>query len=293
MTGFGAASISVETFAVQVEIRAVNNRHLKLSVRGTEPYPLLESEIEKVVRRHVRRGSLLLQIRVQRQSTVESYRINESVLLGYLRQLEDVRKRHHELHWPDQIYSNLLALPGVAGEPSSTVSPPEEEWPVVEKTLEQALLALNRAREIEGHAMAEELLKLQRLIGADLGEIEVVLPEVVQDFRQRLLERIQASVQQAGITLKAEDLIREVALYADRTDVSEEVTRLKTHLIQYEEIIRNASEGAGRRLEFIVQEIGREVNTTGSKAGSNKISRRVVEMKANLEKIRELIQNVE
>ena len=126
MTGFGAASISVETFAVQVEIRAVNNRHLKLSVRGTEPYPLLESEIEKVVRRHVRRGSLLLQIRVQRQSTVESYRINESVLLGYLRQLEDVRKRHHELHWPDQIYSNLLDLPGVAGEPSSTVSPPEE-----------------------------------------------------------------------------------------------------------------------------------------------------------------------
>jgi uncharacterized protein (TIGR00255 family) len=293
MTGFGAASRVADALTVHVEIRTVNNRHLKLVVRGTEPYPSLEAEFEKIVRKSVRRGSLLIQVRVQRTTSACSYQLNESVLLGYLNQLERLRQVGAFDESANALYSGVLALPGVADDKLTSVSPPEEEWPIVEQVVEEALRALNKTRETEGQAMADELLKLQQQLQQDLVLIEEALPAVLTDYRQRLLDRIQTAVQQAGVLLKPEDLIRELALYADRTDVSEEVTRLKTHLIQYKEIVRNSSEGAGRRLEFIVQEIGREVNTTGSKAGSGVISRRVVEMKANLEKIRELIQNVE
>jgi uncharacterized protein (TIGR00255 family) len=113
------------------------------------------------------------------------------------------------------------------------------------------------------------------------------------EYRSRLLERVRQAVAEAGVTLEPDHLIREVALFADRTDVAEEMARLAAHLDSFAELVRTGAEGAGRRLEFVVQEMGREVNTLGSKAGDVSISRHVVEMKATLEKIRELVQNVE
>ena len=117
-------------------------------------------------------------------------------------------------------------------------------------------------------------------------------PTVVQSYQKRLTERVQSLVRDQGVTIDAKDLIREVAILADRSDISEEIVRLRAHLAQYQEII-DESESAGRKLEFVVQEMGREVNTIGSKASDVEISRNVVEIKGLLEKIRELVQNVE
>ncbi|MGC1723544.1 MAG: DUF1732 domain-containing protein, partial [Isosphaeraceae bacterium] len=125
-----------------------------------------------------------------------------------------------------------------------------------------------------------------------LGRIADRGPLVVQSYQKRLVERIGALVQDQGVTVEPKDLMREVAILADRSDSSEEVVRLRAHLLQYHEVLRDP-ESAGRKLEFVVQEIGREINTVGSKASDVEISRNVVEIKAVLERIRELVQNVE
>lgn len=289
MTGYGAAQLVQGSLSVHVEVRSVNNRHLKINIRGTEPYPLLDSDFEKIVRPQVRRGSLLIQVKVQRPASPEAVNLNTTAIECYLAQLRRVVPQAE----PGELLAAVLSLPGVANEPTTWLTPPADEWPLVELALSSALRELNQAREAEGAAMAGELLRLLDHMQNRLDAVVELLPTIVTDYRQRLLERVQQTVQQAGVTLKPEDVIREVALYADRTDVAEEVTRLKHHFEQYRELIESNMDTAGRRLEFIVQEMGREVNTLGSKAGSASISRQVVDMKATLEKIRELIQNVE
>ncbi len=295
MTGFGEARSIGPGFSVAVEVRAVNNRHLKLSVRGTDPYPLMESELEKTVRKSVRRGSVLIHLRVDRGAKASELRLNTGVLAGYLTQIRSACQEAGVADLAPHVATGVLALPGVAPEAGPSGGPPEEEWPLVEKALEQALRMLDTARKTEGRAMAEELLALHRSLGQELSRIREQLPAVTADYRTRILERVRQAVADAGVTIQPEHLIREVALFADRTDVSEEVARFSAHLVQFEELVRNGggADGAGRRLEFVVQEMGREANTLGSKAGDVVISRRVVELKANLEKIRELVQNVE
>jgi uncharacterized protein (TIGR00255 family) len=287
MTGFGQARGD----AVSVEVRAVNNRHLKLTVRGTDPYPQLDAEFEKVVRQTVRRGSVLVQVRVDRAGGGDT-RLNTDLLAGYLR---DVRHACTVAGLPESytghVLSGVLGLPGVAATAGSEV--PEGEWPAVEAVLRQALTRLDADRRREGAAMAAELMALHTQLADRLATVRGLLPGVVGDYRTRLLGRVRQAVQDAGMAVEPDHLIREVALFADRTDVAEEVSRLTAHLQQFAELVRGGGEGAGRRLEFVVQEMGREVNTLGSKAGDVSVSREVVELKATLEKVRELIQNVE
>lgn len=293
MTGFGEARASGEGFAVGVEVRAVNNRHLKVTVRGTDPYPLLEPELEKVVRRFVRRGTLLVHVRLDRQAKPGEARLNTAALQSYLEQLRTACQQAGTPELLPHLAAGALALPGVAPEPGLSGGPPEDEWPVVERTLEQALQRLDAARKEEGRAMGNELLLHHRHLTDQLALINQHMPGVLAEYRGRLLERVKQAVADAGVTLEPEHLVREVAVFADRTDVSEETSRLAAHLDSFAELVRTGAEGAGRRLEFVVQEIGRETNTLGSKAGDVTVSRHVVEMKATLEKIRELVQNVE
>ena len=140
--------------------------------------------------------------------------------------------------------------------------------------------------------MCEELISLGQSAAAHLERIAERGPHVVASYQKRITERVQSLLQGQGATLEPRDLIREVAIFAERADIAEEVVRLRAHLAQFVEVIHE-NESAGRKLEFVVQEMGRETNTIGSKAGDVQISRHVVEIKANLERIRELIQNVE
>lgn len=293
MTGFGEARGSGPGFAVVVEVRSVNNRHLKVTVRGSDPYPLLEAEVEKVVRRTVRRGTLLVRIHADRETKPTDIRLNAAVLRAYLTQLKAACGETGTAELLPSLAAGVLGLPGVTAESGQSGGVPEEEWPVVERTLEQALAKLDAARKDEGRAMAQELNLHHRHMTDQLELIRQHLPAVMADYRGRLLERIKQAVADSGVAVGPDHLIREVALFADRTDVAEEVSRFTAHLGQFAELVRTGAEGAGRRLEFVVQEMGREANTLGSKAGDVTISRHVVEIKATLEKIRELVQNVE
>ena len=293
MTGFGEARHQAEGLGVAVEVRAVNNRYLKVTVRGTDPYPLLEPEVEKVIRRHVRRGTLLVQIRVERQGELTGLTLNTTVLQAYLRQIRAACDAAGTPEYAAPLLAGALTLPGVAPEAARFGPPPDVEWPVVEKTLEEALRKLDLMRRDEGKAMAAELLSHHRHIGDQLALVRDHQPTVLDDYRQRILDRVRQAVADAGVGIEHHHLVREVALFADRSDVAEEVTRLSSHLDQFAEVVRAGEEGAGRKLEFVVQEMSRETNTLGSKAGDVTISRYVVEIKATLEKIRELVQNVE
>jgi uncharacterized protein (TIGR00255 family) len=293
MTGFGEARSQTDALAVAVEVRAVNNRYLKVTVRGTDPYPMLEPELEKVVRRHVRRGTLLVQVRVERQARPADLRLNTAALRAYLEQIREACREAGTPELAAPVAAGALALPGVAPEGAHFGAPPDDEWPAVEQALDEALRKLDGMRRDEGRAMTTELLLHHRHVTDQLDLIRQHLPAVTADYRQRLLERVRQAVGDAGVSVQPENLIREVALFADRSDVAEEVTRLASHLDQFAEVVRKGDEGAGRKLEFVIQEMGRETNTLGSKAGDVTVSRHVVEIKATLEKIRELVQNVE
>jgi uncharacterized protein (TIGR00255 family) len=292
MTGYGEARYQSDHLNLAVELRALNNRYLKVSLRAPEPYHLLEPEFEKVVRRTVRRGTLQVHLFCQRQSAPQDFQINAVALRSYLSQL---RPLCAELNLPDQgnsLLGQVLALPGVVPEPGSLGAHLEEEWPLIERVLEEALTRLQAMRTEEGRAMAQELLQHRDQIADHLAKIRAHSPEVVAAYRDRLLDRVRSLLTELDVQLDRSDLIKEVAIFAERSDIAEEVARLASHLGQFQDIM-NESESAGRKLEFLTQEMFREANTIGSKAGDVEISRHVVEIKSVLEKIRELVQNIE
>ena len=293
MTGFGEARFQGESLTLAVEVRAVNNRYLKVTVRGSEPYPMLESELEKVIRKHVRRGTFLVHVRCERQQRPQDFRVNSIALSSYLEQIASICAELGLQNLTSALAGQVLALPGVAPEPGFMGRPADTEWEAVEQTLEGALKRLNAMRRDEGRAMADELLAQRAALSVQLDRIREHLPSVTDNYRNRLRERMAQALAGHGVTVDANDLLREVALFCDRSDVAEEVTRLYSHLDQFEDIVRKENDGPGRKLEFLTQEMFREANTIGSKAGDVVISRHGVEIKSILEKIRELVQNVE
>ncbi len=288
MTGFGEARLQEPRWSIQVEVRTVNNRHFKLGAKISDPYSSLEPEVDRLVRERVRRGSVQVSIRIDRPRKPEDYRLNTVALSSYRDQLLGLfgpEKNGIDL-------APLLTLPGVIEEVRPTPTAPTEDWPAIAQLVSQALDQLNAAREVEGTAMGRELASLAGTIGVHLARIVDRGTHVVASYQARLLERIQNLVRDQGVTIDPKDLIREVAILAERSDISEEIIRLRAHLEQFDATLED-SESAGRKLEFIVQEMGREVNTIGSKANDVESSREAVEIKGALEKIRELIQNVE
>jgi uncharacterized protein (TIGR00255 family) len=292
MTGYGEARYQSDALTLAIELRALNNRYLKVSVRAAEPYHLLEPEFEKVIRRTVRRGTLQVHVRCERQHAPHDFRINATALRSYLGQL---RSLSEEMGLPTPsaaILGPVLALPGVVPEPGDATPNLEEDWPTFERVLEEALGRLQAMRQEEGRAMAGELLQHRDDIGRQLEEIRQRAPTVAVAYRDRLHERVRSLLAELDVEIDRSDLIKEVSIFAERSDIAEEVVRLASHLDQFQEILKE-QESPGRKLEFLTQEMFREANTIGSKASDVEISRRVVEIKGTLEKIRELVQNVE
>ncbi len=290
MTGFGEAHRKNATLAIAVEVRTINSRYFKLVVRCGEGYTALEPQIENLVRTRIKRGTVQVTLRIDRASSSDDFRLDEVVLSGYRNQLEQLAKRWNSVH-PIPIES-LLSLPGVVVENAMGANDVSGDWPVVEQALEASLDSMTRMRIEEGRAMAADLASNATSIGQQLDAIEVRSPLVAESYRARLTERLTKTLAEYQITLDPADLIRETSIFAERSDISEEIVRLRSHLEQFATTLE-LPESSGRKLEFLTQEMFRETNTIGSKANDVQISTCVIEIKAAIERIREMIQNVE
>ncbi len=290
MTGYGESQTQEDRLAVSVEVRCINSRYLKLSVRSSDGYGPLDPKIEALVRERIRRGTIQVNVRIERAATAEDYRLNEEVLGSYRGQLRSIQEAwgNHQPIDPQQ----LLILPGVVSEPTRGAEDVGQDWPVIRETLTRALEGLDSMRLGEGKAMAADLTANLDVIAAALGEVEKRAPLVVEAYRERLNDRIGKVLAEMNATLEPSDILKEVSLFADRSDISEEIVRLRSHLDQFREIMDSA-EPSGRKLDFLTQEMVREGNTIGSKANDVGIARHVIEIKAAVERIREMIQNVE
>jgi uncharacterized protein (TIGR00255 family) len=290
MTGHGEAHRHHDGYAVAVEVRTVNNRFFKQTLRASEGYYSLESRLESVVRKQVRRGSVSLNVRIDHQSSADEYVLNEALLVGYWRQLEGICERVGSRE--SLRIEALLGLPGVVTEPPPEAGHADRVWPVVEAALSEALKNLTRMRAEEGAAMAADLEANAQVIREALAVIESRAPQVVEDYRSRLQERLGKLLEEFRVNVQESDIVREVGVFADRSDISEEIVRLRSHLDQFQ-LIADEEESNGRKLEFVIQEMLRETNTIGSKANDSVIAQNVVEIKTAIERMREMIQNVE
>ena len=219
--------------------------------------------------------------------------MNATAVRSYLGQLRAMEGELGLSKLPaDALLGQVLNLPGVVPEPGNTSFNADQEWPILERVLEEALARLQAMRQEEGRAMTQEFLAYRDQIAAELNKIRKRAPDVVTLYRDRLLERVRSLLTELDVKLDRSDLIKEVSVFAERSDVSEEVVRLASHLDQFNDFL-NEPESPGRKMEFLTQEMFREANTIGSKASDVEISRHVVEIKGTLEKIRELVQNIE
>jgi uncharacterized protein (TIGR00255 family) len=290
MTGFGEARRQEDEIAVAVELRTVNNRYFKFSLRASEGYNSLEPQIEAAVRQQVKRGTVNATVRIDRRALPEENALNLDVLHSYRKQLELYQA---ERQLPRGVaVEHLLVLPGVIREANATGDYAESARPIVQATLEDALARLAEFRAEEGRAMAADMSANSDLIGSELDKVAARAPTLVENYRNRLHERVASLLEEYQVTLQPADLIREVSIFAERSDISEEIVRLRSHLEQFTTIMA-AEESAGRKLEFLIQEMFREVNTIGSKSSDVEIARGVIEMKTAIERLREMIQNVE
>lgn len=293
MTGFGEASSGANGVGLTLDLRSLNNKFFKLSVRLPEELSGLEAELEQALRKRVSRGSFVLTLKVRVDDERAASKINEQVLLSYLGHLETVRDKVHD-HAVNIDLTQLLALPGVLQPGKSAEQLLEDARPAALELLNQAVAKLKQMREVEGKSLADDLSKQLDVIIDRLAIIKDRAPLVVDEYHDKLSKRVGELLAKAELKVNEPDLLKEVAIFADRADISEEITRLSGHVDQFREVLdSDGEEPVGRTLDFLSQEMLRESNTIGSKCNDAQISRCVVELKSAIDRIKEQVQNVE
>lgn len=289
MTGHGESHGQNDRIGLTVEVRSVNNRHLKLSVRCPDAFLALEANIDRLVRSRIARGSVSISLKVRYLGDSVPVTLNHQALAEYWRQLTEIAASLGTQ--PPADLTSLLGLSGIVEE-TEAKSVEESDWPLFESVIGEALDHLDEFRQEEGRSMQSELESLASSIETHLGTVAKLAPDVVVSYRDRLKDRINELIRESNLQVDESDLIREVSLFADRCDITEEITRLKSHLSQQQTLL-SAETSAGRKLDFLGQEMFRELNTIGSKSNDVRISHLIVDMKASIEKMREIVQNIE
>ena len=290
MTGFGESQKNQDGLRVHVEIKTVNNRFFKLSLHISEGYSLLESQIDSLLHQSIKRGTVQLNVNVVKEFSSDCISFNASAMDAYWTELSAwAKKAGVGAIQPE----SLLTLPGVIENANSNKeSNLENDWLVIQSAISEAAEKLYAMRQREGEAMRRDLSANISEIRSYLEEIRALAPNVPKNYASKLTERINAILEEQGVEIDSKDIVREVAIFTDKCDISEEIVRLSCHLDQFDALLES-SNAEGRKLDFLTQEMNRETNTIGSKANDLEIARRVIDIKAVIEKIREMVQNVE
>lgn len=288
MTGYGRSEQIVDGRAVTVEIKSVNHRYFEFSCRTTRGYSFLEEKLKSFLQGRITRGKVDAYISVEAlESAQTQVLVNHSLAEGYVQALRELAERYG---LRDDIsvstvsrYSDIFSV---------HKAPEDEEavWSSVQQAAEEALKNFLAMREAEGERLRADVLSRAGTIMKLVDEIETRSPQTVAEYQQRLRQKIQELL--GDNTVDEQRLLTETAIFADKVAVAEETVRLRSHFRQMEEMMKTDAP-IGRKLDFLVQEMNREANTIGSKAVDSKIAYLVVDIKAEIEKIREQIQNIE
>lgn len=288
MTGYGRFEGTVCGRQTVFEIKAVNHRFFELQCRLPRGCGFLEETVKELVSQYVSRGKIDVFVSIEADDSLEAdVKINHSLASGYLKALKELCS---EYELKDDISVSLLSR---YSDIFTVTKAPENEEALIEIVKEagtKAIADFMSMREREGEKLAADVMDHSRTILKLVGEIEERSPVTVEEYRSKLYDRIKEVLQDTAIDTQR--ILTEAAIFADKTAVSEETVRLRSHFAQMEAILEK-SEPVGRKLDFIVQEMNREANTTGSKVCDAALAHKVVEIKAEIEKIREQIQNIE
>jgi uncharacterized protein (TIGR00255 family) len=289
MTGYGRAEVTGGRFALTVEARSLNHRHLDIALRLPRPLVSLELQARKVVQAEVQRGRLDISVELRPLATgLGQVKVDQALAREYA---ELTRALAAELGFAGSgSLEWILERPGVLGVGEPDRLDPEETWPLLAEGLARAMGDLRGRRETEGRALAEALGTLRDALGGEVERIAARAPAVVEQRTAALRERIRLLL--ADQSVDEGRIAMEVALMAQRMDITEELERLRAHLDHFAGVLKEGG-AVGRTLEFLIQELNREVNTVASKADDLEISRSTIAAKGILEKLREQVQNIE
>ncbi len=288
MTGFGRAQASVEGYNITVEIRSVNHRYFEFYAKLPRTYSFLEEKVKALLQTGISRGKV--ECSVQLEATADDsvvVAVNEPLAKGYVDAVKEISEKF-------SLDNDLTALSVARFSDVLSISkaPVDEDelWAKVSPVVEDALKGFISMRETEGKKLSGDVLSRADTILNNVSYIEERSPETVKLYSEKLLERMKNVL--GDTQVDEARILTEAAIYADKIAVAEETVRLRSHIDQLHEML-NSNEAVGRKLDFLVQEINREANTIGSKAQDVDIARRVIDIKAEIEKIREQIQNIE
>ena len=288
MTGFGRSEQQNGDFACIVEIRSVNNRYIEINTRLPKYLTSLELAIKKLIKSRCSRGSFDLNVTLQSNEvgTDQAIKPNLNLAAQYYEAFREIKKK---LNLEGEIKIDaIFGLKDILKVEPLTLD--DSQVAMILDTVDQALGSLNQMRREEGKNLQDDILGRLESVAQQTRSLQERQPVVIQEHQNRLLEKVKTLSN--GIELDPARLAQEVALMADRCDISEEITRLESHLGQFN-VLTQSDDPLGRKLEFLIQEINREINTIGSKSADYQISQAVIEIKSLLEKVREQIQNIE
>ena len=289
MTGFGRGAVSEENFAVSVEIKTVNNRFLDLNLRLASDLQSLEGNLKRLIQTRLSRGRVDVFVNSEQTSDVV-YELNRPLIAGYLSALKQLQEEFGLVGEPDL---NVIArLPNSLLTKADDLS--EDFAGGIEEAVELALDELEKMREVEGESLKNDLYHLLSEIETHLPKIEAESETVAEEYLQRLTKRIDSLLSKSDSQIEIDQarLAQEVAYLADKSDIAEEITRLKSHIEQFRGIMNEQKE-VGKRLDFLTQELNREANTISSKTNNLIVKDSALQIKSAIEKIREQVQNVE
>ena len=288
MTGYGSAKGTVEGLTISVELKSVNNRYLDTSVRMPRSFLFAEDAVKAAVQRHISRGKVDVFVSVDSSEAGDmTVKVNESLLRGYM---DAVRSIAHEYSLPEDLTALAVSrFPDVLSVEKKDLDAEAISAGVVEIT-EQALHDFDAMRLREGEKLRDDVLGRIRVIDSLVSAVEQAAPQTVADYRSRLEAKMAEVLGASGIDENR--ILAEAAIFADHIAVDEETVRLRSHMSQLDLMIRGNSP-TGRKIDFLIQEFNREANTIGSKCQNSDIAHTVVDLKSEIEKIREQIQNIE
>jgi uncharacterized protein (TIGR00255 family) len=288
MTGFGRSEKETPLGKVVVEIQSVNRKYFELNISLPKEFTRFENDLRKKVSEQVQRGLVSIRVYVFPNATAFENLLPDIHLLKSLQ--DGWEKIAAELGFEKKTVDLAFLVDNFSEMPHVKLASDEDMEPIL-VCLDSALNALDAMRSVEGKMLAKDIGSRLTLMEKKLAEIEQMAPEAVSKLRLKLKERMEEIFSRSEEL--DERLLREVALFAERVDISEEITRFRSHLAQYRDHLKEHMGPAGRKMDFLTQEMGREINTIGSKSMDSRISHFVVDVKAELEKVREQIQNIE